>query len=61
MLPPEPKLMEEYEVSRGTLRRALDELRRLGLIDPQPGRGTLVIKTPPMGRKTLYYEVAAGT
>ena len=41
-LPPEPKLMAEFGVSRGTLRRAIDELTREGLLVAEQGRGTYV-------------------
>jgi len=41
-LPPESELMAQLGVSRGTLRRATDELARQGLLQIQPGRGTFV-------------------
>lgn len=41
-LPPEPRLMEEFNVSRGTLRRAIEELVRDGLLSAEQGRGTYV-------------------
>jgi 5-formyltetrahydrofolate cyclo-ligase len=41
-LPPEPRLMEEFGVSRGTLRRAVEELTRDGLLSAEQGRGTYV-------------------
>ena len=41
-LPAEPKLMAEFGVSRGTLRRAIDELTREGLLVAEQGRGTYV-------------------
>ncbi|WP_375498746.1 GntR family transcriptional regulator [uncultured Jatrophihabitans sp.] len=34
--------MERFGVSRGTLRRATDELARQGLLRIEPGRGTYV-------------------
>ncbi|HEV7950301.1 MAG TPA: 5-formyltetrahydrofolate cyclo-ligase [Glaciihabitans sp.] len=42
MLPPEPALMERFQVSRGTLRRATEELVREGLLRPDRGRGTYI-------------------
>ncbi|MEN3609294.1 GntR family transcriptional regulator [Plantactinospora sp. ZYX-F-223] len=42
LLPPEARLSHEYGVGRGTVRRAVAELRREGLIDAAPGRGTQV-------------------
>jgi 5-formyltetrahydrofolate cyclo-ligase len=41
-LPPEWSLVERFGVSRGTLRRALAELEREGLLWRQAGRGTFV-------------------
>lgn len=42
LLPAEPALTERFGVSRGTLRRAVDELVREGLLRPDRGRGTFV-------------------
>jgi len=44
-LPSEAGLCAHFGVSRGTLRRALDDLERQGLIDRRQGRGTFV--APP--------------
>lgn len=41
-LPSEAKLCIEYQVSRNTLRRSLDQLAAEGLIVAQPGRGRVV-------------------
>lgn len=41
-LPTEPRLMEMFNVSRGTLRRAIDDLVREGLLSAEQGRGTFV-------------------
>ncbi|MFM8648303.1 MAG: GntR family transcriptional regulator, partial [Actinomycetota bacterium] len=41
-LPTEPRLMEMFGVSRGTLRRAIDEMVRDGLLSAEQGRGTFV-------------------
>ncbi len=46
-LPTEAALMETYGVGRMTVRRALDELRRQGLIERKPALGTFVSE-PPM-------------
>ncbi|MGO7983432.1 winged helix-turn-helix domain-containing protein, partial [Rhizobium johnstonii] len=42
-LPVESELLEKYEVSAITLKRALDMLREQGYIDRRPRRGTFVI------------------
>ncbi len=42
MLPPEGVLAEQFGVSRGTLRRALDDLEESGLLRREAGRGTFV-------------------
>jgi GntR family transcriptional regulator len=42
MIPPEPELMEHYQVSRATVRQVLDLLVNEGLIYRQQGRGTFV-------------------
>lgn len=44
-LPPEPELQTEYEVSRITLRRAVEELAQSGFVTKVPGRGTFVTRT----------------
>jgi DNA-binding GntR family transcriptional regulator len=41
-LPSEAQLCTEYQVSRNTLRRSLDQLAAEGLIVAQPGRGRVV-------------------
>ncbi len=41
-LPPERTLLEELQVSRATIRRALQELVAEGLVDASPGRGWFV-------------------
>lgn len=47
-LPTETDLAEHYEVSRLTLRQALDELRRAGAIDVVHGRGAFVAQRPTL-------------
>lgn len=41
-LPSESQLQQQYEVSRGTIRKALDQLREDGLVVTITGRGTFV-------------------
>ena len=42
MIPPEWELVEQLGVSRGTVRRAIADLERAGLLWREPGRGTFV-------------------
>jgi GntR family transcriptional regulator of arabinose operon len=44
-LPGEHELAAQYNLSRGTIRRALGILEKEGLLSRQPGRGTLIL--PP--------------
>jgi GntR family transcriptional regulator len=43
-LPPERQLCRDFDVSRSTLRQALDELEERGLISRHQGRGTFVTR-----------------
>jgi GntR family transcriptional regulator len=52
-IPPEPELQETYSVSRGTVRRAIDELARQGYVVKKPGKGTFVLSTSPILQKRL--------
>lgn len=46
-LPPEPKLQQEFNVSRITVRQALGLLKQRGLLVARSGRGTIVRNTQP--------------
>ncbi len=52
-LPTEAELAQSYGISRTTARRALDELRRQGLVRREPGRGTF--RADPVLRADLPY------
>lgn len=42
-LPSEAELVDEFDVARGTARRAVQELRDRGLVATFPARGTFVL------------------
>jgi GntR family transcriptional regulator len=52
-LPTEAELVQSYKISRTTARRALDELRRQGLVRREPGRGTF--RADPVLKADLPY------
>jgi DNA-binding GntR family transcriptional regulator len=54
-LPSEGDLAREYDVNRLTVRQALAELVRRGLVETAHGRGTFVAEPP------MRYEVSAGS
>jgi 5-formyltetrahydrofolate cyclo-ligase len=57
-LPPEGQLMASFGVSRGTVRRATDELARQGLLRIEPGRGTFVVQATKV--RWLVWDRLAG-
>ncbi|MEO7390576.1 MAG: FadR/GntR family transcriptional regulator [Ramlibacter sp.] len=46
-LPPEARLVEQFQVSRTVLREAVSRLKSLGLVDSRQGSGVYVSATPP--------------
>ena len=61
-LPTEVKLIEEYNVSRITIRKAIDELVKLNLVEKRRGSGTYVLATEhsyEMRRMTGTTEIQA--
>lgn len=48
-LPAERQLCEQFEVSRVTLRRALNDLRKMGVLDIRPQSGAYVRQIPQSG------------
>jgi len=57
-LPPEPELADMLNVSRTTLRAALQSLERFGMVSRVPGRGT-VIRTH-VGRESIILQRLIG-
>lgn len=57
-LPTEDKLMEEYNVSRNTIRNAIKILMNLGLIYPIQGSGMFI--RPPKRKGTVYLNSTRG-
>ena len=58
LLPPEVALARQFEVSRHTLRVALETLVRAGRLERQRGRGT-VVKRPPIEQNLArFYSLA---
>ncbi|MEV4568529.1 GntR family transcriptional regulator [Nonomuraea sp. NPDC049419] len=61
MIPSETALMQAYGVARGTVRQALAELEREGLVVSQMGRGRRVHgQATPDAKPTTRYEEVAG-
>lgn len=59
-LPPEPELASRYKVNRHTVRRAVAELARQGLVSVEQGRGTFVSGEAisyPVGQRTRFTEI----
>ncbi len=52
-IPSEPELADTYDVSRGTVRTAIEYLVRDGMLRKEQGRGTFVISTVPRLHKNL--------
>mgnify|MGYP000853187065 CR=1 FL=1 len=46
-LPPEARLVEQFEVSRTVVREAVSRLKSLGLVDSRQGSGTTLIVQAP--------------
>lgn len=55
-IPSEPELCRHYGVSRGTIRRALDDLVREGVISRQPGRGSFLCQPKSEGHVSGSYK-----
>lgn len=59
-LPPEPQLAEEFEVSIGTVRKAVDALVNERILDRRQGRGTTVATLTPEHMYQLFFQIVDG-
>ena len=59
-IPPERELCEQYQVSRITVRKALDELSRAGYIYRKQGKGTFVKPRAIDQKLSKYYSMVDG-
>jgi len=57
-LPAEPELAERLNVSRTTIRAALQSLERLGMLSRAPGRGTVI--RPHVGAESIVLQRLIG-
>jgi GntR family transcriptional regulator len=46
-IPSQMELEQEFDISRNTIKKALDLLKGEGLLETAPGRGLFVKATPP--------------
>ncbi|ASU82655.1 GntR family transcriptional regulator [Nocardiopsis gilva YIM 90087] len=51
-VPSESELIRRYGVAQGTVRKAVTELRAIGLVETHHGKGTFVRSRPPVRRKS---------
>ena len=54
-IPPEMKLMKQFDVSRNTLREAIRALVHAGLLETKQGSGTIVRSSNPLGATLKRY------
>ncbi len=58
-IPPEPHLEEEFEVSKITVRKAIEELSQEGFVEKRSGKGTRVLRntsTSKLSKGKLFTE-----
>jgi DNA-binding GntR family transcriptional regulator len=56
MLPSENQMISLYNLSRITIRRAIDELEREGYLEKTRGKGTKVLRKKPLRDKNALYS-----
>jgi GntR family transcriptional regulator len=56
-LPSLPEMQRRYGATEGVVRRALGELRTLGLISTHQGKGSFVRDAPAAGEPSAEYQV----
>lgn len=54
-LPPENTLVQQYDCSRNTIRRAISHLVMEGYVQPRHGKGVRVIQTPHSHSKSMIF------
>ena len=55
MLPSEAHLIEEFQCSRNTVRRAIQQLNQEGLVQSINGKGVVVLEQIPETDKYTFY------
>lgn len=56
-IPNEFDLAEEFNVSQGTIRKALTAMERRGLLSRSPGKGTVIAKTTPKEALFAFFRM----
>jgi len=56
-IPNEFELADEFNVSQGTIRKALNAMERRGLLSRSPGKGTVVAKTTPVDALYAFFRM----
>jgi GntR family transcriptional regulator len=58
-LPSEPELVDLFHYSRGTIRQALDDLARQGIVSRRSGSGTFIMRTPSSAKAGKLISMTA--
>ena len=60
LIPSETELCKQYKISRGTVRQAISELDKYGLVDRNQGRGTFITKPGAVWPVSSFYYLCNG-
>lgn len=60
-LPPEGELIDQYAVSRTTIRKAVNMLKEEGLVDVQQGRGTMILPVSMYNTPYGFFSIKSST